>query len=143
MIGAVAASAGVAGATPPTGTLTPSPNPPFVGVLDAEQKAKAGGIELKTKGDVAVLDFTLTYGPLATSGWHEHPGIVLATVRSGSVTRSTGCGPGDAFSAGDSFTEVGPHLVAAGPDGAELLITQIVPAADVGARRIDLPAPEC
>lgn len=136
-------SSSLAVATPPTGTVTPSPTPLFIGTLEGPQKSKADGIELKTKGDVAVLDFTLTYGPNATSGWHEHPGIVIATVRSGSVVRSTGCEPGETFSVGDSFTEVGPHFVAAGPAGAELLITQIVPAEDANARRIDLPAPVC
>ena len=53
------------------------------GVIDGKLKAKDYGIEFKTKGDVRVLDATLTYPAGTNSGWHEHPGVVIATVISG------------------------------------------------------------
>ncbi|NOJ61159.1 hypothetical protein [Arthrobacter sp. 260] len=137
------ATSSVATATPGSGS---SPSTPLViGTLDGPQKTKGDGIEFKTKKDVAVLDFELTYLPLGYSGWHEHPGIVIATVKSGQVERQLGCGPAQTFTVGETFTEVGPHFVsnASTTTPAVLSITQIVPAADVNARRIDLPAPTC
>jgi quercetin dioxygenase-like cupin family protein len=133
-------STSVASATPSSGT---SPTAPVIGSLDQQQKAKQDGIELKTKGEVSVLDFELTYQPGGYSGWHEHPGIVIATVKSGTVSRRTGCTT-ETFKAGQSFTEVGPHYVSnSGSIPAVLSITQIVPASELDARRIDLPAPRC
>src|SRR4051812_43350412 len=75
-----------AAATP----ATPAPNnpaagPSVIGVLDGPSKAKNDGIELKVKQDTAVRVFTLTYPVGSTSGWHSHPGVVVATVEAGTV----------------------------------------------------------
>lgn len=137
------ATSSIATATPGSGS---APSTPLViGTLDGPQKTEADGIEFKTKGDVAVVDFELTYNPLGYSGWHAHPGIVIATVKSGQVQRRLGCEPAQTFNVRDTFTEVGPHFVSNPSDTtpAVLSITQIVPASDVGARRIDLPDPGC
>lgn len=137
------ATSSIATATPGSGA---APSTPLViGTLEGPQKSEADGIEFKTKGEVAVLDFELTYQPQGFSGWHEHPGIVIATVKSGQVQRKVDCGPARTFTVGETFTEVGPHFVnnPSTTTPAVLSITQIVPAADVNARRIDLPAPAC
>lgn len=137
----VLASNSIAVATPGSGT---SATPPVIGMIHDNSKTEDDGIEFKTKGDVAVLDFELTYAVGAFSGWHKHPGIVIATVKSGSVVRQLGC-TSQTFVTGDTFTEVGPHYVSnPSPDTpAVLSITQVVPADQINARRIDLPAPSC
>jgi quercetin dioxygenase-like cupin family protein len=76
---------------------------------------------------VTVRTFALTYPAGADSGWHQHPGIVIAVVSEGSVTRRSGCKT-ETFKKGDSFTEVGPHDVTnPGAVRAVLSITQILP----------------
>ena len=84
--------------------------------------------------------FTLTYPPGAYSGWHSHPGIVVAVVKSGTVLRQVGCRK-ETFTVGDSFTEVGTHRVS-NPEtvDAVLEITQIYPS-DAPARRIEQTDP--
>jgi hypothetical protein len=139
-------------ATPPAAPpLTPitAPNPPIMGLLDGKTKAKNDGIELKTRGDTNIAVFELTYPIGSFSGWHSHPGIVIATVKSGAVTRQVGC-KDKKFNAGDSFTEVEPHYVKnvytnsnqRGAEPAVLEITQIYPG-DPKVRRFDAGAPVC
>jgi quercetin dioxygenase-like cupin family protein len=119
-------------ATPGSGT-TVGPPPPFDARL-APVKAKADGITLKTKDETVVRSFTLTYAPNAYSGWHRHPGIVIAVVTEGAVYRKLPCQKREKFVAGQAFTEVGTHFVrnvdrrTTGGVPAKLLITQIVPA---------------
>jgi len=142
----------IALATPPADPpLTPitDPNPPIIGLLDGRTKAKNDGIELRTRTDTNVAAFELTYPVGSFSGWHSHPGIVIAVVKSGTVNRQVGCKV-KTFTAGDSFTEVDPHFVSnyytdpakPGAVPAVLEITQIYPA-DAQARRFDARAPRC
>ena len=139
-------------ATPPAAPpLTPitDPNPPVVGLLDGRTKAKNDGVEFKTRTDTNIAVFELTYPIGSFSGWHSHPGIVIATVKSGAVTRQVGCKV-KTFTAGDSFTEVDPHYVKnvytdskqPGAEPAVLEITQIYPG-DPKVRRFDADAPVC
>lgn len=128
---------------------TPAPNnpaasPSVIGVLDGPSKAENDGIELKVKQDTAVRVFTLTYPIGSTSGWHSHPGIVVATVESGTVRRQIGC-KADMFSVGDTFTEAEPHQVTnVGDVPAVLRITQLFPATvELKDLRIDEAAPSC
>ena len=113
-------------------------------MLDGPSRTRNDGIQLKVKHDTAVRVFTLTYPVGSTSGWHSHPGIVLATVESGTVRRQVGC-RSHTFSVGDSFTEADPHQVSnAGTTPAVLRITQLFPASvKPTALRIDQPAPTC
>ena len=121
---------------------TPTPTaPPVVGDLPAHTKAKQDGIELKTRDDAQVASFTLHYPVGAESGWHRHPGIVLAVVESGTVTRQVGCDV-ETFTVGDAFTEVEPHFVRnVGATPALLRITHVFPAG--ATRRADTPPPVC
>ena len=82
----------------------PAGGPSVTGVLDGPSKAKNDGIELKVRHDTAVRVFTLTYPVGSTSGWHSHPGVVVATVDAGTVRRQIGR-KADSFSVGDTFTE--------------------------------------
>jgi hypothetical protein len=139
-------------ATPPSDPpLTPvtDPNPPIIGLLDGRTKAKNDGIEFRTRADTKVAAFELTYPVGSFSGWHSHPGIVIAVVKVGTVNRQVGCKV-KTFTAGESFTEVEPHYVSnyytdsrqSGAVPAVLEITQIYPA-DAPARRIDADPPRC
>jgi quercetin dioxygenase-like cupin family protein len=134
-----------AGATTPVGPPAPSPAPPPENILAGPLRARADGISLRVTDDAVVRDFTLTYRPGDDSGWHQHPGIVLATVQAGTVLRTLPCRRPQAFTVGQAFTEVGPHFVEnRGSTDAVLSITQIAPAGTTGtAFREDLPAPTC
>ena len=93
------AAAGLVGstasATPPSvPPPIPSPAPPPEASLDGPHNWHSNGIKLKISGDAVVRNFTLTYGPGVNSGWHRHPGLVLATVVSGTVYRSVRAVPG-------------------------------------------------
>ena len=125
-------------------TARPVAGTSVIGELDGPSKAKNDGIELKVKQDTAVRVFTLTYPVGATSGWHSHPGIVVATVESGTVRRQIGCKT-DTFSVDDSFTEAEPHQVTnVGKTAAVLRITQLFPASlELSDLRIDEAAPTC
>ncbi len=145
VVGVAGLGAGPASATPPVGSVVPSPAPPPEAVSASRVHARADGVGLTLPKDAVVRDFTLTYAPGASSGWHEHPGIVLATVVSGTVSRTLPCRSPETFTAGQAFVEVGPHLVRdAGADPAVLSITQVAPAGTTGAAfREDLPEPTC
>jgi|GEM_PF-1742053 len=125
-------------------------DPVTTGTLDGPTKAKNDGTQLKTNGDVDVTTFELNYPPGSFSGWHKHPGIVIAVVRSGAVWRQVGC-TATKFSPGESFTEIAPHYVSnvvtdtnAKDANAVLEITQLYPAGTKPADlRVDQPAPRC
>lgn len=140
-----ALTAAPATATPPVGPPSSSPSPVPEAVAAERVVAHADGVHLKIPEDGVVRDFTLTYRPGDASGWHRHPGLVLATVVSGTVDRTTPCHRAEQFGAGQVFVEVGPHLVQnRGTQDAVLSITQIAPAGTTGAGfREDLPAPVC
>src|SRR6266540_2785977 len=54
---------------------------------------------------MATMDFTVTYAVGGFSGWHTHPGVLIATVRSGKLIREVGCDEPIVYSAGDTFIE--------------------------------------
>lgn len=137
--------ASVAQATSGSGTTIAGPA--STGVLSKSAmgptKAKQDGVTLKTLKETKVTTFDLTYPPGSFSGWHAHPGIVIAVVKSGSVVRQTGC-KSETFIAGESFTEVGSHYVSnPGSVDAVLSITRIYPSSGTLTPRIDEPAPDC
>jgi quercetin dioxygenase-like cupin family protein len=142
------ATASGASATPPSGNPPPSNTVPVVGTLPGRTVAAQDGIVLAVARDTTVRTFTLTYPIGSSSGWHRHPGIVLAVVQQGKVVRQTGCTK-QTFSAGQSFTEVAPHQVSnfyphAGPGAVDavLSITQLFPK-DSPLARIEQDPPRC
>jgi hypothetical protein len=99
------------------------------------------GISLSAP-NATVRSFEATYGANTYSGWHSHHGIVIATVLEGTVMRQAGCVV-STFTKGDSFTEVGTHMVwnpRTAP--ARLQITQIFDAS-VTVFRNDEARPNC
>jgi quercetin dioxygenase-like cupin family protein len=147
--GAWMSAVGGSATATPTPTLTPAPA--VSGLLDDSGRRTLriaqDGVALTVKDESTVLTTELVYQPGQESGWHSHPGIVIAVVKEGSVVRQTvdrrGRCVSETFEPGDAFYEVGPHFVsnpAAAP--ALLRITRIYPA-DMTTPRFEEDAPRC
>jgi quercetin dioxygenase-like cupin family protein len=114
-----------------------------------DQKIKIGDdeheweLELRTRGvsDFVVQDVALLPGGF--TGWHRHPGVLLATVTEGWVEWYDENCQLHVYDTGDSFTESdAPHYVRnTGSVNARLMITYIVKTGL--PRRIDAGAPAC
>jgi len=119
---------GVAALATPGGGFTATPS--TRGTLAADAKANAGGIKFQTKNAVDVVSGQMiTYGPGGFSGWHTHPGFVLAVVKSGAITLTVGCST-HTYSAGQSFYESGTVPIMARNNGtvdAVVIVTYVVP----------------
>jgi quercetin dioxygenase-like cupin family protein len=74
-------------------------------------EGKRAHIKLDTKEPVNVVMQEITYDPGATSGWHHHPGFVLAAVKSGQFKFYEDLGEDGCtvhtFNPGDTFVESG------------------------------------
>jgi quercetin dioxygenase-like cupin family protein len=89
----------------------------------------------------------LSFGANQAFAWHTHPGPVVVTVRSGSLTYQD-AGPNACrnrtYSAGQGFVDPGfgyVHRVIAGPSGAEIYSTGLLPPGYEN-EQIVVPAPE-
>ena len=103
-VGGVAA--GTAGATPGSGL---SPAIVSRGVASASVHFNTGEVKFQTKAPVAIVNQTIAFAAPSTTGWHAHPGVVLVTVTSGSLTRyDDTCSP-TVYPAGSAFLESGDH----------------------------------
>jgi hypothetical protein len=106
------------------------------------------GVKFQTKGLTDVRVQKIVFAPGGNSGWHHHPGIVIAAVASGDVTFTRGCssttyGPGR--STGSVFVESGDHPgQASSVGGATVYATFVAPHADPPVFRIeDAGPPTC
>ena len=118
-----------------------SPNPALRGTLAASDvHLNADRIKFQTKDATDVAVQTVTFLPGGNSGWHTHPGFLLAVVESGSVTLTVGC-TSNTYSVGQSFYETGTtptiaHNASAGQ--TVVRVTYIVPKGS--PTRLDVPA---
>ncbi len=149
LVGGVWSLAGATATATPT--PTPAPAPAVSGTLDDSGRPtlriRQDGVELRVRDESTVLTTELVYQPGQESGWHSHPGIVIAVVREGSVVRQSvdrrGRCVAETFGVGDAFYEVGPHFVSNPGDAPALLrITRIYPA-DMTTPRFEEDAPRC
>lgn len=129
-------------ATPPSGQTT---SPPVVGTLQRAEHIDTDGIRFRTRGAVQVTSVTVTLDPAGFTGWHTHPGVVIATVQSGTVVRQVGC-RSHTYRAGEAFVEHGdqPTGQVFNPSATEpavFSVTQVAPA-DV-PRRGESEPPTC
>jgi quercetin dioxygenase-like cupin family protein len=75
----------------------------------------------------------LSFGANQAFAWHSHPGPVIATIRSGSLTYQDAAGNtcrDRPYAAGQGFVDPGfgnVHRVIAGPSGAEVYFTFLLP----------------
>ena len=105
-------------------------------------------VKFQTKDATYVRVQRLDFAANSRSGWHHHPGLVLVTVESGSVTlwqsdcSSTTYGPG--LPDGAVFAEGGDEPVqATSADGATVYVTYVAPSADPPVFRIEDDAISC
>jgi quercetin dioxygenase-like cupin family protein len=105
-----------------------------------------GAVKFQTKGPVDFVNASVTIDPLGSSGWHRHPGVVLVTVTSGSLTVYNAQCSATVQATGSAFTESGlsPLLVLneSSTTAATVTVTYLVPAGTT-ALRIDSPNPGC
>jgi hypothetical protein len=112
-------------ATVPTGFFVAHNNVADIPLSTIARAVKPNG------ADVFVQHLTLA--PAQVSAWHTHPGPVIVTVRSGSVTYQDAAGNAcrdRPYAAGQGFVDPGfghVHRVIAGPTGAEIYSTFLLP----------------
>ncbi|MEO6712390.1 MAG: hypothetical protein ABIM89_03045 [Mycobacteriales bacterium] len=132
-------------ASPPSGLVASTL---VVANFDHTVHINSDRVKFQTKDatDVRVQKIVLAAG--GRSGWHHHPGIVLAAVESGAVTftdgqcHSTTYGPG--LPAGAVFAEGGDDPgQASSSGGATLYVTFVAPSTDPPVFRIEDAAPAC
>ena len=119
-----------------------------VGTLKGDNQQNSDRVKFQTKDDTAVLVQKLTFSPGGTSGWHHHPGIVIVTVKTGTVRiMHSDCSfheYGPTSDHGSVFTE-GEHRVhqAVSAEGAVVYATYVAPAASPPVFRVEDPVPFC
>ncbi|HET7399500.1 MAG TPA: cupin domain-containing protein [Intrasporangium sp.] len=94
------------------GTAAPAAAPPPVvmellsrGTVAKPFEAEAKGIELEAHRAMDVVTLRLTFAPGTTIDWHTHPGPVVATVTSGSLTFTNDKCARHTFKVGEAFVE--------------------------------------
>ena len=135
LLGGVGASA-----NPATGF---TPTPLAKGNLAQPVEISARGIDFSTESSTDVYIQKATFAAFGNTGWHQHPGLVVVNVKSGTLIHHTGC-LATVVHTGESFVETplttgmveNPH-----PETAEVFFTIIVPK-DSPAR-IEAVAPNC
>ena len=116
------------------------------GTMSEPVQRNVGDIKFQTKGPVVFNVASVVVAPGGTSGWDSHPGVVLVTVKQGTITfYDQTCNP-TVHPAGTSFIEAegdGPGLAHnEGATDALLYVTYIAPA-DTTVFRIDEGNPGC
>jgi quercetin dioxygenase-like cupin family protein len=111
-----------------------------------KERADGGGgwaVQLEDKGGSEFYFQDLVVGPGGYTGWHSHPGILLITVKEGSVEFYDKECAKHIYAAGQSFTEgAEPHTALnRGTSNARLLIAYIVKKGE--PRRIEASQPTC
>jgi quercetin dioxygenase-like cupin family protein len=116
------------------------------GTMAETVQFNTGVVKFQTKGPVVFNVATVTIKPGGTSGWHSHPGVVLVTVKQGSVTFYDQTCSATVHATGTSFVEAagdGPGLAHnEGSIDAIVYVTYIAPAATT-VFRIDEANPGC
>ncbi|MFG2866305.1 cupin domain-containing protein [Streptomyces sp. NPDC048338] len=97
-------------------------------------------------GDTDVTVRTITVAPGGSTGWHHHPGQLVAVVQSGTLTRTLDDCSVEETSAGQAFIEpagrkhvhIGRNL---GTEPVVLYVTYLLPKG--APLSVDEPAPAC
>ena len=140
-----ATGAAVALATPGSGVTTTT----FVTAdFSKTVHINSDRVKFQTKDPTIVRVQKLVWAAGAYSGWHHHPGVIIVTVQSGSVTvmdsscNSVTYGPG--LPDGATFVEGGDHpLQVTSASGATEYAMQIAPSANPPVFRIEDNPPPC
>lgn len=116
------------------------------GTTAGPMQYNVGDIKFQTKAAVDFVTATVIIDPLGHSGWHSHPGVVLITVKTGTVTfYEADCsfavhGARTSFVESNGATGLARNESATTP--AVLYVTYIVPAGAPDLR-IGQPDPGC
>jgi len=105
-----------------------------------------GTIAVKSHGRTDVVVREITIAPGGSTGWHYHPGQLIAVVKSGTITRTLSDCSVETTSAGAAFVEpAGTHHVHIGRNlGTEpvvLYVTYVLP--EGSPLSVDAPDPGC
>jgi quercetin dioxygenase-like cupin family protein len=135
----------VSQATPPAGVVSNVMLAQGATAVPLAEKISVGGwtLHLEDKGQSEFYFQDLVLAPSGRTGWHAHPGLLLITIKEGSVEwYDHNCGK-RTYAAGQSFTEAAePHnVVNPGPGNAHLLIAYIVKKGE--PRRSESEQPKC
>jgi quercetin dioxygenase-like cupin family protein len=103
-------------------------------------------IKAKNSGPTDVVVRHIVFEPGGSTGWHYHPGEVIAVVHKGTLTRTMDDCSVHTDLAGQSFVEpaggknvhLGRNL---GTEPVELYVTYLIPAG--AALSVDAPDPGC
>ncbi len=133
-------------ATPPAGVVSNVIVAQGVTLGAVKEHAEVGdswAVHLEDKGQSEFYFQDLVVGPGGYTGWHSHPGLLLITVKEGSVDFYDKECAKHTYVAGQSFTEgAEPHAAMnRGAGNARLLVAYIVKKA--GPRRIEASQPKC
>ncbi|MFI6283757.1 cupin domain-containing protein [Streptomyces sp. NPDC051018] len=122
--------------------------PPGVGVPGSvlARGVSQESLHLRAEGATDVIVRTVTLAPGGSTGWHYHPGQLLAVVTSGTLTRTLEDCSVEVTSAGGAFIEPpGPrnrHIARnLGSEPVELYLTCLLPAGS--PLSVDADAPPC
>lgn len=132
--------------TPPAGVVSNVIVAQGATLGPVKEHADVGGswaVQLEDKGQSEFFFQDLVVGPGGYTGWHSHPGILLITVKEGSVEFYDKNCAKHTYAAGQSFTEgAEPHAAMnRGTGNARLLVAYIVKKGE--PRRIEAPQPAC
>jgi quercetin dioxygenase-like cupin family protein len=146
LVGAGALLIAVAGATPATGVVSNVILAQGTPTAPLREKIRVGdnwGVTLEDHGQSEFYVQDLVVGPGGRTGWHSHPGLLLITIKEGSITWYGKDCEKRSYSAGESFTEAAdPHNVLnPGSGNAQLFIAYIVKKGE--PRRIEASQPKC
>ena len=141
--GIVAMGAGPASASPGNGVFVEN----FVEEASLQDEAQINHdrVKLQTKDATKVRVQRLTFAPGAFTGWHHHPGAVIVTIASGSLTLTDGAcqsktyGPGSPN--GNVFVEGHDDAhQASSVGGAVVYVTYLSPGSTF---RVEDPVQNC
>ncbi|MFC9706170.1 cupin domain-containing protein [Streptomyces sp. NPDC056943] len=98
------------------------------------------------KGDADVVVRTITLAPGGSTGWHHHPGQLVAVVQAGTLTRTLDDCSVEVTAAGEAFIEPsgGKHVHIGRNLGTEPVVLYVTYLLPKGAPlSVDEPAPAC
>jgi quercetin dioxygenase-like cupin family protein len=114
------------------------------GALTTPANANADGIVLRTDNTTDHAVQEIVFGPGSTSGWHRHPGVVLVTIKSGTIVHYNSRCVAETLTAGQAFWESGQHATVVRNETlheAVVYVSYIIPTG--APLRIDMPNPGC
>ena len=145
MLAAAGMIATPAMASPPSGITIENL---ATGTLAGGNQQNSDRVKFQTKDDTATLVQKLTFSPGAFTGWHHHPGIVIVTVKEGTIRlMHSDCsvheyGPGSPH--GSVFIEGEQRVHEARSAGAAVVYaTYVAPKASPQVFRIENEPPMC